>query len=176
MRTHIKHGLRKKTTIDEYHKLEIEEILIRTRASTNQRSQVASLLVTANLAILGFALSTQKAGLVFIAAAFLALWLPADVGARRYLDVLYFRGLQLEKKYAPDSESALLYTLIASTSSERERTERLGAIANLDSQRERIKALRSFHFSAFGILLPAAALLFEVGLGIILWALGWPLF
>jgi hypothetical protein len=162
--------------INEYHKLEIEEIFLRTRTSENVRTQVAILCITANITVMGFAFSNQKAGLVFAAASILLLWALADAPARRNIGVLYYRGLQLEKRYAPDKENAFLHIYVAATASKRGWVEQLSAIENIQNHKERIRALRLFRFSVLGILAPIIIMLLEVALGFILFFSGWLLF
>jgi hypothetical protein len=166
----------KQLEIDGYNKLEIEEILARTRALQNIRIQIFTFFGTANLTVLGFALSTQWAGLIFVATGIMVLLAVSDWFLRRQHDILYFRGLQLEKKYAPDGETALLHTLVAVGFGHSDRVKEFTTIANIESKEERVKALRTFRF-ALGFWIPAVIALIEVGVAIVLWlSLGWKLF
>ena len=163
-------------SIHEYHKMEIQEILIRTRTSENTRTQIATLCLTANITILGFSASTQKAGLVFAAAIILFLWALADFVGRRNLGALYYRGLQLEKMYAPDTKSALLHIYVASTSSRRKWVEQLSDITELKNSEDKIKALRAFRFSFSGFVFPITGGILELLFGLFLLSLKWSLF
>ena len=166
----------KQLAMPEYHRLEIEEIFLRTRASENIRTQLAVLCITANITVIGFAFNNQKSGLVFMAAFILLLWALADAPARRNIGVLYYRGLQLEKRYALDKEDAFLHTYIAATASKRDWVEQLSTIASIPERNERIRALRLFRFSVLGVLVPIIIASIEVALGLVLYFTGWPLF
>jgi hypothetical protein len=161
--------------INEYHKLEIQEIFVRTRTSENIRIQVGIIFLTANVTLLGFAFSTQKVGLVFAAVIILFLWAIADFAGKRSIGVLYYRGLQLEKIYASEQD-ALLHIYIASTSSMKKLVEQLSSITEIKNQKDRIKALRSFCFSFSDYLLPIICITLELLAGVYLLNSGWYLF
>lgn len=155
--------------IDQYHLLEIQEIFERTRAYSGLRVTIATFFGTINLTILGLAFSLQNAILFFIAAATLFLWVVSDAYARRELLPFYYRGLLLEKKYAPEGEEALLHTYIEAVKSQRDLRNWLDEIAALDSQAERVKRLRVVRWS-FGGMWWALILMLagEIGIGVAL--------
>jgi hypothetical protein len=162
--------------INEYHKMEIQEIFLRTGTLENIRTQMATFCLTANITVLGFAFSTQKAVLVFAATIILLLWALADFAGRRNIGALYYRGLQLEKLYAPDKDSALLHIYVASTSTRRRWVKQLSDIIKIKNSDAKIKALRAFRFSFTGFVLPIIGVILEILLGLFLLTLRWSLF
>jgi hypothetical protein len=165
--------LKEPTKIDEYHLLEIQEIFERIRAYSSLRVTVATFFGTINLSIMGFAFNLHNATLFFFAAASLFLWFVADTYARRELLPFYYRGLQLEKKYAPEGEEALLHTYIEAVKSRRDLKIWLGDIAKLENHADRVNQLRSIKFN-FGGMWWALILIFfvELGLGVALYFFG----
>jgi len=160
----------------DYHKMEIEEIFARTRALTNLRVQILTFFGTVSLTTLGFALGNQKAGLLFIAAGISMLTVVADSFARRHQGALYYRGLQLERKYTPEGEHALLDTYVAVAAGQGF-SAKLLALADLRDQETRVRALRHARGSIFGFWLPVLITLVEVVVGAFLWLVeGWSLF
>ena len=103
------------TTISDYHKMELQEVFNRTSTFTSLRVQIYSFFGTANLGLLGFALTSRLAGLILIAAGIIGLLALVDRQILRYQIIWYSRGLQLEEKYASDKESALLHQAIVRT-------------------------------------------------------------
>jgi hypothetical protein len=83
------------------------------------------------------------------------------------------RGLQLEKKYAPEGEHAILHTYIASVKSRRDLDKWLSKIATLPTHTEQVKELRAVKFS-FGGMWWALILisLIEIALGVVLYFYG----
>ena len=104
------------TAIDEYHKMEIQEIFTSIRTANTLRIQVYSFFGTANLTILGVALSAKHAGLILLAASIIGVLLLVDRQLRRYSYVFLSRGVQLEELYAPDKVSAFIHKYVAESS------------------------------------------------------------
>ena len=87
-----------------------------------------------------------------------------------------FRGLQLEKKYAPGGEIPFLNIYISVTASQRDSVKQLSDIANLGSLDKQINALRVFRPSNMGLWLPIGIVIIEIVAGFVLWLqLGWSL-
>ena len=101
-------SLKENTTISPYHEIEIKEIYEGIRSLTNLRIQLGTFFGTAHLTILGVALTTQKASIVFMASSVLILMMVFDAFVRRELNPYYCRGLLLENMYSPDSKISLL--------------------------------------------------------------------
>lgn len=159
----------------EYHRLEIEEIFTGIREVTNMRAQMFSFLGIADLTALGFAFGTRYSILFLVAAVILLIAVIADTFLRRREGVLYFRGLQLERKYS-SQEPSLLSTYIAVAAGERFLAS-LAAVTNLKDQRARVQALKRTRSSIFGFWLPIAIAFIESITGILFWLqMGWSLF
>jgi len=144
-----------KTEIEEYHKLEINEIFERTRNLINARLQAGTFLGTANLTVLSFAFSTQRAGLFFIAAGVMAIFLAVEFIASEYGKGFYARGVQLEEKYASDAADAILHRRLSS----------------------HISRKGYYHRATMsGVWLFVVITLVELASGILLWLAGWRIF
>jgi len=159
--------------IDEYHLLEIKEIFERIRSYSSLRVTIATFFGTINLTTLGLAFNLKNAVLFIIAAATIILWIISDTYAKRELRPFYYRGLQLEKKYAPEGEEALLHTYIDVVKSRRDLKDWLSGIAELDTQTERVKKLRAIELCFGGTWLVWILIcVVELGLGIALCLIG----
>jgi hypothetical protein len=148
--------------IPPYHEIEIKEVYEQIRSITNLRIQLGTFLGTAHLSILGFALTTQKASIIFIASGILILLVIFDAFARRELTPYYYRGLLLENMYSPDYKTSLLNTYIPVVKSRSEYKHQLEQISRMENQDKRIKALRSFRISLVGFWLPIAIAIVEI--------------
>lgn len=153
--------------IDEYHRVELGEIMSRTMSLENLRVQILVFLCTANLTALGFAVSNKKAAVVMLAAITMAFLATSDEVIRRWLISLYCRGLQIERRYAPDPADALVATYISVSSSRRNLFEKLSKIADIEDPTERNAQLRKIHTSKLGLWAPVlvgfAELAFAIG-------------
>ena len=158
-------------TLDRFHEIEFEKILEALEGAQNLEQQMAALFGTASIAILSVGFNTQKAGLLLLAGIVLWIYLSLNIRTRKYIAVFYYRGLQLQKQFAPRDNGFWLNIL----------PSRLGAwvheLENLPKESDRIKALHKLPFttqsiSAFWI--PAGISLLEVGLGVLMWlAFNW---
>jgi len=91
---------------DDYHKLEMSQVFERFNAIEDKRIQLGIFFGTANLTIIGIALSVQKVGILLIGVSILIIFMLMDMRVRENIAINYYRGLQLQKKYAPkDSET-----------------------------------------------------------------------
>jgi hypothetical protein len=141
--------------IEDYHKLEIVEIFERTRVMIGVRIQAMSFLGTANISIVALALTTDRAGLFFIAAAIGVMYLAIDSISGEYTKPLYGRGVQLEEKYASDAAEAILHR-------------------RQNSYKERKGS--SYLASRVRVSVHVLITVSEIAIGIVLWILGWPVF
>jgi hypothetical protein len=154
--------------MSEYYKLELEQVVKRIESLETVRFQLGTFFGTANLTALGFAFSTRRAILFLIAAAILGAYAIVDDRARALRLVFYYRGLQLQRRFAhgdPDTFLQLLPTQLA---------VRARAILAMPERKARMRALRakprSFYFW-FNLTIIAL----EVALGFTLWLAGWVL-
>jgi hypothetical protein len=162
--------------MEEYHKLEIQEIFSRTKSLETLRAQFGTFFGTANLTALGFAFTTQKVGILFLAAAIFVVQILMDTFVRRNLVVLYYRGIQLEKKYASEAGESLLHVYTAATLHEINLPHQLLEISTLRDPRERVMRLRKLRPTIGGLWLVVLAGFVEIVMGIILFYQGWGLF
>jgi hypothetical protein len=142
--------------INAYHSLEIAEIFERTRSLENLRVQLGTFSGTINIGIVGFAVSNQRSVFIFIATVALFLFIVVDFIQRKSRKALYERGIQLEKRYAPDTSEAILHRLYS--------TSKI-------NQKSMIRRL-----SIAGFWLPLAVIIIEIALGFFFAYFGWLLF
>lgn len=162
--------------IDEYHQIELKEIMSRTIRLENLRVQILVFLGTANLTALGFALSNKRGAVFFFAALIMGGLALSDEVVRKWLIALYCRGLQLERKYAPDKDDALLATYLSVASDRVDLFERVSEIAKIKNPRDRNTRLRKIHTSMF-VLWPLIIGVLEAYCGLFALAvMKWPFF
>lgn len=163
--------------INEYKKLEIQEIFIRTREYMNVRLQIFSMIGSAHLITLGFAFAYQKIGILIIAIGLLIALIIIDKNLKSVRAALELRGLQLEDQFADEPESSLLHIVIAVSAGNKNWIERLKAINSIKDPQQRIQALRGRLLGySITLLVPLILCLIEIGLGIGVWLSGWRLF
>jgi len=158
--------------IDEYHKMEFREVFERIGSLQDLRVQLGTFFGTANLTALGVALAVQKAGVFFVSAAILVLFTIMDRRARKFLAAYYYRGLQLQKRYAPDDRETSLRIHPGGIASE------VREISELQDSEVRLAALnRVSAFALIGFWIPLSVITLEVIAGLVLWLVfNWPLF
>lgn len=157
--------------ISAYHKIELEETFARTRALIPLRVQVFSFIGTAHLTMLGFAFTTQKTILIFLAASLMILLVVIDSMLRPVIDVIVARGLQIEKIYSND-ESALCSAIISATLRDKRKSNRLAAkFREARTQDEIIRLIKSRPSNQIGVWLPLVVIICECIGGLILWKL-----
>jgi hypothetical protein len=154
----------KKVELDKFHEIEIQKIFDGTLALQNLRLQASTLFGTANIAALGVAINSQKAGIFLFAAVLLWAAMFIDVVIMSFLARFYYRGFILQEKFAPKSESTFLLIFAG------ERENQIREIAKITDERKRIKAIRWLNRATIaGFWLPLAASLVELTAGLILW-------
>lgn len=102
----------RKVFMDEYEKIEIEQIYDGIKSIENLSVQIYSFFGTANVTILGVALSLQVSGLILVAALMIGLLGLIHRQTKNHAKVYYLRGTQLENKYAKEPDGALLHLYI----------------------------------------------------------------
>ncbi|HEU5087204.1 MAG TPA: hypothetical protein VFT99_07155, partial [Roseiflexaceae bacterium] len=138
----------------------------RIESLETQRAQLGTFFGTANLTALGVAFSTQRAILFVIAAAILGAYTIIDYRSRRLRLVFYYRGIQLQRRFAPGDLDTFLQ-LIATPLAVRARR-----ILALPDRTARLRALRS-HPPSFYLWFNLTVIALEVALGFTLWRAGW---
>jgi len=162
--------------IDEYHKMEIEEIFSRTREHRSQRSQIYSFLGTAHLVLLGLAFNNQKISLLVLATSLIVALIVVDYSLKRTLATLELRGMQLESLYAPDPDMALIHLSVATSYISSKQYERLKAINDIKELDGRVSALRRARPGLSGSIFLPLLVILQIGMAISLWNSGWKIF
>lgn len=157
--------------VSPYHKIELEEAFARTRTLISLRVQIFSFIGTAHLTMLGFAFTTQKAILIFLAASLMILLVVIDSMLKPVIDVIVARELQIEKIYSSD-ELALCSAIISATFGNNRKSNRfISKIREARTQDEIIRLIKSRPSNQIGIWLPLVVIIFEFIGGLILWKL-----
>jgi hypothetical protein len=162
--------------IDPYHRLEIVEVFIRLRELSNQRLQVYSLIVTAYFFVLGLAINNQKLGLFIITIFLILALLIVDNRIKRIEGAVELRALELENRYAPDPDTALLHMSISVAHHNEGWVEKLASIYEIKDPDKREAALRRTRRGLANSLLLPFLIVVEIVVALGLWALGWKLF
>ena len=159
----------------KFEEIELQKIFDAMLSILTLRVQIGIFFGTINLGALGLAFTNQKAGLIFLAS--IPLWsyvifeLTASYTVMRY----YARGLELQKQFAPDTQTTYL-----SASLPYGLKKTVSGILQITAEDKRHKALwdatyKSPIISGFGF--PLLASLLEVALGFVFWlGFGWQLF
>jgi hypothetical protein len=165
---------RSKDALLEYYRLEMKIVSDRINAFENFRIQSASFFGTLSFAGIGIALSTQKAGIILLSSIFLLCIIFIDYGARRTLAFYYYRGLQLQKKLAPDDDETFLRILPGGL------YDSVRSISNIEDRENRYTQLCRIPFtnpSLIGFWFPFFSFLAEISVGLIFWVFyRWQLF
>jgi hypothetical protein len=157
----------------KYYLIELSQVIERINAIENSRVQLAVFIGTANLTALGIAVTVNKAAIVFIAAVILLLFVIVDRRLRTLNAAYFYRGIQLQRKFAPHDGETFLQITPGRLASEVRR------IAELERLEERIKLLAKFPtpFRGFAVWIPLMGVVGEVVSGLVLLQLPqWTLF
>lgn len=162
-------------SLDKFYEIEVQKVFEAMLAIQGLRVQVGTFFGTANLTALGIAFSTQKAGIIFLSAFLLILFLILDLTARSALIRYYYRALILQNRYASNEEGTFLDIFLPVSTEAKVRQ-----ISKISKPEGRSKALRSLligRASNPGFWLPLIAFFIEIFIGTILWVIfSWELF
>jgi hypothetical protein len=158
---------------DTYHELELTQVIERINSFDNFQMQGGIFLGSVHFGLLGAAFTTQKAGIIFLAPVMIIVSMMLYSSTAQTRLVYYFRGLQLQKRYAPQDEETFLRLLTGTTASEARR------IATLESTEKRKAALQTpwwiFREAKVWVALVIAVL--ELARAFVLWLVfNWSLF
>lgn len=167
---------KKVDAIDDYHKLEIEEIFTSMREQGNRRTQIFSFLGTAHLVTLGLAFNNQRVSILILAIIFPIALIIIDRSLKRSRVAAELRGLELESMYAPDSEFAFLHILIGASRSSSKHIEELRAINKIKEPDRRIILLRRIRPGLTPYIAVLLLIIIEIGVAISLYFSGWSIF
>jgi hypothetical protein len=156
--------------MNEFHKVELEEIFSRIQAIDNIRVQLAGFVGGGNLTALGFAFTTRSVSLIFIAALSAALYIVVDAAQRRNLAVLCFRGFQLQKIYARDDIYSSLFLYNPEIAS---RVLDILKQTNTSDQIRQLSLVPLKYLNFTGFWLPLFVIVLEVSIAILLLLQGW---
>jgi len=158
---------------EEYYKFELGQIVDRINSLENFRVQLASFFGTANLTTLGIAFSVQKAGIVLIAAAILSLLIIFDVRLRAANVAYYYRGMQLQKRLAPNDPETFLQITPNELANE---AQKIAALTTREARKSVLFDVRIAFHSLF-VQIPIIVVFGEVVVGLLLWKVfEWSLF
>ena len=128
------------TEKEDFAFVEYKESLEMYRVELSIWMQIMTALAIANVTVLGFAVSNQKAGLFLVGSSIPILVLLSFIAFRRYLVSIAYRPIMLEAKYGDGSKS-FVSTMIASFYSQQFVRE-LRKLDGLDDNVERIHQLK----------------------------------
>lgn len=94
--------------MDKFHEIELEKIIDASQSLYTIRGTVGSVAASVVLAVLGTALTAEKAGLFFIAAGVTLIFIYLDSSIKSAMATHYFRSLELRNQYSPNDNDALL--------------------------------------------------------------------
>jgi hypothetical protein len=156
-----------------YYELELSQVIDRFNSLENFRVQLGTFFGTANLTVLAIALSGQRAGLVLIAASILVVFVMTDRRFRRLALGYVYRGLQLQRTFAPKDPETFLQIMPGRLSRE---AQMIMTLPTVNERKQALENTRGYLYSFF-FLVPMAVIAGEVVTGISLWLIAdWQLF
>jgi len=150
---------------NEYDRYELGQIVDRLNSLENFRVQLGTFFSTANLTALGIAFTSQKAGIVLIAAAILSLLILFDIRLRGENVAYYYRGMRLQRRLAPDDPETFLYITPSDLARD---AQRIAALDTVEARKAALTKIRITWHSPF-VTLPIIVVLGEVIVGLWLW-------
>lgn len=151
--------------MNEYYKLELSQVVERINSLENIRLQLGIFFGTANLTVLGTAMYSHKAGVLFVAAAIMLVFLFLDRRFRALHVAYFYRGLQLQKRFATYDEDTFLKTLPGEIATE---ARRIAKMENLQDRKTKLSTF-STPFRSIFFRLSSLVIIGEVVVGILLW-------
>jgi len=160
--------------LDDYHKWEMQTVIERINSFENMRFQMASFFVTFNITGVGITLTTRILVPLFLSILFFLILIIMDFRVRRTLIFYYYRGLMLQKRFAPGDNETFLKIL---PNSMVRRVRRISEEVDMGQRYRRLRRLAYLPPSTLGFWSPLVGLIFELALGLVLWrVVGWPVF
>lgn len=158
---------------DKYYEQELSQVIDRFNSLENFRVQLGAFLGTANLTVLGIALSTQKTGIILIATVILLLFIAIDQRFRKLCVTYLVRGIQLQKKFAPDDNDTFIHILPSTIAEE---AQDIAALQSSAARKRILKRSKSY-FRSYYFLATLIVMIGEITVSLILWRVyGWILF
>lgn len=138
------------TTNDlEFVKVELEQALETFRTQLSLLVQIVTILVIADATVVGFAVSTQIAGILLIGPLFPIMIIVITSIVFRLAKPVVYTAVSLEHKYGDRSAAWLASTFLSSTVST-EYVAQLKEISSVQDSAERMRRLRSVPAPSFG--------------------------
>ncbi|MBI3914341.1 MAG: hypothetical protein HY327_09185 [Chloroflexi bacterium] len=130
-------------------KSQIEQSLETFRASISLLTQIITLLVLADVTVVGYAMSTQVSGILFIGALFPLMIYYMFFIVNRLIFPMVYTAVSLEHKYGGDKSDWLATTFLGHIASQ-EYVTKLRTISALQDVKERNRQLRAMSLPLFG--------------------------
>lgn len=165
----------------EFVRLQLEQALETYRTQFSLMIQVATVLVIADVTIVGYAISARIAGILLIGAIFPTIILGIMHSAGKWMLPIIYNAVSLESKYGGANIDWLASTLL-STIVSTEYVDRLRSISSIRNADERIAQLRRVPEPLLGIRSKTRLTLILIAIGqviapaILSLVFGWRLF
>lgn len=135
-------------TKQDFIKLQIDQAIKTLRTQLSLGTQIATLLIIADVSIVGYAINNKIAGILFIGALFpIMFWIIYYRLKRLMLPVIY-TAVTLENKYGGDDSDWLVSTFVSTIISV-EYIESLKEISKIQDPVERIESLKKLGLPKF---------------------------
>ncbi|NMC85404.1 MAG: hypothetical protein GYA58_08985 [Anaerolineaceae bacterium] len=161
------------TSLQDYYKIEYQQVVSRIYAFETIRLQSGIFFGTANITALGFAFARKESGIFFIAALILSIYLFYEVRARKASQILYFRGLQLQRFLSNNDQEAFLEI---SRSAQAEEAKKILSFDDIKIRKKLLINSKTYRTGIFFII-PILVISLEVIAGILYLTIAcWPLY
>lgn len=157
----------------KFYEIEIQKLFDGLLSAQTLRAQVAAVIGTVHLTALGFALSTQVAGIILVAIAMLGVFMYVDLIERSLIIGYYFRYVNIKNLFIDKDPFIDIFIHDQGY----EDIERIGKIQDRYEQSKQIRRLsRNFH-TPLGFIWPICIGLLELIIAVILVRyFGWNIF
>lgn len=149
----------------EYYRAELDQIIERISSLENSRIQLGVFCGTANLTVLGFAASEEKVGILLAATGIMLVFMIAERHLRSLYRAYYYRGLQLQRKFAPSDTETFLQILPSHLADE---VIRIASIQDDGRRRIELKTVNTPFRSTY-FRLSLIVFVTELLVGLVLW-------
>jgi hypothetical protein len=157
----------------KFYEIELQKLFDALIAAQNLRTQIAAVIGTVHLTALGFALSTQVAGIILVAIAILFIFMYVDLIERSLIISYYFRYINIKNLFIDKDPFIDIFIHDEGYA----QIERIGKIYDRYEQSKEIRKLsRNFH-TPLGFIWPLFIIIAELMIAVILVRyFGWSLF
>jgi len=127
--------------ISEFDNFQLRESIETFRTQFNLLIQLLTVLVIANVTILGFAISNKIAGIIFIAAVIPLIMILIILGSEKYMLPIIYTAISLEEKNGERNTDYLASTFVAAIISV-EFNKELREISLIENSDDRLNTLK----------------------------------